>query len=541
MRVYFYVYINELLKEPEMNEISLEKYFESDNSVFPKNYVIWLEYRGNNETLTKIFNAFKEYILRAKGGGPYLNSSAPNARKDVAVMAKYLAGVMSQVDRSFDAYSFFENHAVENIGKTGGYRFSIEKGESAKKAFLSINEFFLSKDVHDFFKNTFVVGSEEYSGRNNKGELIRKSYSYYLNKDKLEGDNIGLQATELETNESNVLSNVRNWSLNKVLEGVAGCGKTHYLNNLLSREDSNADISFKPENSEIVVFHPSTSYEDFVSGLRPQPNGSFLGKAGIFVDLCNRAAAAAAIGSEEKFLLFIDEINRANTARVFGDLMMVIEDGKRAFARDLPGRAVLKREETYKHNTVHLQTPVHMEDGNDYEYLAVPDNLYIVGTMNSTDRSVGTIDLALRRRFTWHTMEPFSTKGDFKSEKIADNCDDLIDWFLRANKTLHKEVGPDARLGHSYFFGKDKSAEQVAHDLLKQLAEIAYIFHLDNLITKEPLNESVEGWKVEMQGAGLGQRPVVVRASQPDDMAPEEDKQEEQTAEGTVEQVTEAE
>lgn len=346
-------------------------------------------------------------------------------------------------------------------------------------------------------------------------------------------------------NSSNVFGEIRGGmidikGLNTILEGVAGCGKTHYLSNLLERKTSETEISFKPENSEIVVFHPSTSYEDFVSGLRPQSDGTFLGEAGIFVGLCNRAAKKP----EENFLLFIDEINRANTARVLGDLMMVIEDSKRTSAAELTEkRAVVSLEEKHNNkykNTVRLQTPVSI-DGNSYGYLAVPDNLYIVGTMNSTDRSVGTIDLALRRRFTWHTMEPFSTKGDFKSEKIADNCDDLIDWFLRANKTLHKEVGPDARLGHSYFFGKDKSAEQVAHDLLKQLAEIAYIFHLDDLITKEPLNESVEGWKVEMQGAGLGQRPVVVKASQPDDVAPEEDKQEEQTAEGTVEQVTEAE
>lgn len=277
-------------------------------------------------------------------------------------------------------------------------------------------------------------------------------------------------------------------SLNTILEGVAGCGKTYYQKSLFDVSGENKDFGFTPERSETVVFHPSTSYEDFVSGLRPVKDGKFKGKAGIFVELCNRAA----VDPKNNYLLFIDEINRANTAKVFGDLLMVIEEAKRTPKELLSkyGRAVLTRQEAKElqstryedkdpeHAAVRLQTAVDEVPGisklpeEPLEYLAVPNNLYIVGTMNSTDRSVGTIDLALRRRFTWHTMEPMTMeqlRGQKKVKHRADlnQLNPLLSWYDEANEKLYKKVGPDARLGHSYFFQGDKSAQQIAHDLLK--------------------------------------------------------------------------
>ena len=322
-------------------------------------------------------------------------------------------------------------------------------------------------------------------------------------------------------------------SLNTILEGVAGCGKTYYQKSLFDSQDINGHLGFAPERSETVVFHPSTSYEDFVSGLRPVKNGEFKGKAGIFVELCNRAAE----DPENNYLLFIDEINRANTAKVFGDLLMVIEESKRTPKELLSnyGRAVLTRQEAKElqlasqegkdpdHATVRLQTAIDEIPGiselpeEPLEYLAVPDNLYIVGTMNSTDRSVGTIDLALRRRFTWHTMEPMTAEELLGKDKVNDRDDfdelnSLLGWYDEANEKLYTKVGPDARLGHSYFFQDDKTAQQIAHDLLKQLAEIAYIFHLEDLMTESPFNQTVNGLRLEMPGDGLGKRVIVAFA-----------------------------
>lgn len=335
-------------------------------------------------------------------------------------------------------------------------------------------------------------------------------------------------------------SELRIISLNTILEGVAGCGKTYYQKSLFDVSGENKDFGFTPERSETVVFHPSTSYEDFVSGLRPQKGGNFSGKAGIFVELCNRAAA----DQENNYLLFIDEINRANTAKVFGDLLMVIEEAKRTPKELLSmyGRAVLTRKEAKElqstryedkdpeHAAVRLQTAVDEVPGisklpeEPLEYLAVPNNLYIVGTMNSTDRSVGTIDLALRRRFTWHTMEPMMGEVLRGKDKVKDrdDLDSLLSWYDEANEKLYTKVGPDARLGHSYFFQDDKTAQRIAHDLLKQLAEIAYIFHLEDLMTESPFNQTINGLRLEMPGDGLGKRVIVAFApTSPDTETPD--------------------
>ncbi|WHS51263.1 AAA family ATPase [Rothia sp. SD9660Na] len=313
--------------------------------------------------------------------------------------------------------------------------------------------------------------------------------------------------------------------LNSILEGVAGCGKTYYQKSLFEVSGENKDLGFTPDCSETVVFHPSTSYEDFVSGLRPQKGGGFSGEAGIFVELCNRAAA----DPENNYLLFIDEINRANTAKVFGDLLMVIEESKRAPVAKLNTykRAVLTRGEAKSLGitTVRLQTAIDAlpEKANPpakgkegaLEYLAVPDNLYIVGTMNSTDRSVGTIDLALRRRFTWHTMEPKTLEeleNEFEKERQSE-LSELFRWYAQANIKLQKKVGPDARLGHSYFYENKKTSQQIARDLLKQLAEIFYIFHLEDLIAEEPFSRPIQDLKLKNVGEGLGQKVIVEQVS----------------------------
>lgn len=348
---------------------------------------------------------------------------------------------------------------------------------------------------------------------------IKKEMQYKFNED-------GMNNKTKKGAKGEIMKNkIKIAQLNSILEGVAGCGKTYYQKSLFELSGENKDLGFTPERSETVVFHPSTSYEDFVSGLRPLKDGGFTGKAGIFVELCNRAAA----DPEHNYLLFIDEINRANTAKVFGDLLMVIEESKRAPVEKLGTykRAVLTRDEakSVRLTTVRLQTaidalpekanpPVEKYEGN-LEYLAVPDNLYIVGTMNSTDRSVGTIDLALRRRFTWHTMEPKTLEdfeNEFEKERQAELAE-LFRWYSQVNIKLQKKVGPDARLGHSYFYENKKTSKQIAHDLLKQLAEIAYIFHLEDLMVEEPFNQLVAGLRLTKEGEGLGQKVIVEEAS----------------------------
>ncbi|WP_237223308.1 McrB family protein [Rothia nasimurium] len=469
--------------------------------------VIDFEYTGTNEKISGLIKKYKE---------------------------NYTVGRKSTIGQSLVALAYF-----------GGYKNFLETqaGSLPIAGNIRVNDPKIYHNFLDNFKN-FVDEPEfleiKMVGYSRYDEKIGTTSRVFRN------NNLNV---ELGWSEENMLEEAGGGysdsklvisSLNTILEGVAGCGKTYYQKSLFDSQDINGHFGFDPELSETVVFHPSTSYEDFVSGLRPQKGGNFSGKAGIFVELCNRAAA----DQENNYLLFIDEINRANTAKVFGDLLMVIEEAKRTPKELLSkyGRAVLTRKEAKElqstryedkdpeHAAVRLQTAVDEVPGisklpeEPLEYLAVPNNLYIVGTMNSTDRSVGTIDLALRRRFTWHTMEPMMGEVLRGKDKVKDrdDLDSLLSWYDEANEKLYTKVGPDARLGHSYFFQDDKTAQQIAHDLLKQLAEIAYIFHLEDLMTESPFNQTINGLRLEMPGDGLGKRVIVAFApTSPDTETPD--------------------
>lgn len=163
---------------------------------------------------------------------------------------------------------------------------------------------------------------------------------------------------------------------NIILQGPPGVGKTFIARKLAYQIMQEV----KDANIEMVQFHQSYSYEDFIQGLRPTQQGSFDLKDGIFFSFCRRALAHP----DKPFFFIIDEINRGNLGKIFGELMMLIEADKRAekFALKL----------TYA------------EDEEDRFY--VPENLYIIGTMNTADRSLAIVDYALRRRFAFINLQP---------------------------------------------------------------------------------------------------------------------------------------
>lgn len=316
---------------------------------------------------------------------------------------------------------------------------------------------------------------------------------------------------------------------NVITVGVAGVGKTHMVRQLNDRYEGRV---------RTTVFHPSTSYEEFVRGLRPSGD-TFEPRDGLFIDMCNQAIRDPG----HDYLLVIDEINRANTSAVLGDLLLVLESSKRLAVRTLHAlgyswdKATLTEEEIRKLNeqlasdpeligpgyvfSAQLQTP--SEDKCDF--LVVPDNLHILGTMNSTDRSVGRIDLALRRRFQWSTIRPMEPQ-ELIDELSASGMhskkhgvpEGLIRWWESLNANLAQFVGPDALIGHSYFFTKAEPIE-ICTAILEQLTEIAQTF----MITEEDLAriqniELPDTWKkegltglieVRLVGQGIGRRPHV--------------------------------
>jgi 5-methylcytosine-specific restriction protein B len=214
---------------------------------------------------------------------------------------------------------------------------------------------------------------------------------------------------------------------NIILQGPPGVGKT-FIARKLAYEIMQ---EIKDANIEMVQFHQSYSYEDFIQGLRPTQKGGFDLRDGIFYSFCQRALAHP----DRPFFFIIDEINRGNLSKIFGELMMLIEADKRE------AKYALKL--TYA------------EDEDDRFY--VPDNLYIIGTMNTADRSLAIVDYALRRRFAFVPLQP--DYGDnfrsFLRDKGLSNVmiEHICSAVSRLNTRIKEDVnlGEGFQIGHSYF------------------------------------------------------------------------------------------
>ena len=230
---------------------------------------------------------------------------------------------------------------------------------------------------------------------------------------------------------------------NVILQGPPGVGKTFMARrlaySLIGRKD--------PSRVQLIQFHQSYAYEDFIQGWRPNEQGGFVLRNGIFYDFCRKAAEASA---EEPFVFIIDEINRGNLSRIFGELMMLIESDKRGIDYAIP--LTYSKEETFY----------------------VPENVYLVGLMNTADRSLAMVDYALRRRFGFIDLVPAFGKERFTQFLLEQNAPEAI--VTRINHRMgalnheiradRRNLGPGFEIGHSYFVpsGKEETLDETWYE-----------------------------------------------------------------------------
>jgi 5-methylcytosine-specific restriction endonuclease McrBC GTP-binding regulatory subunit McrB len=352
-------------------------------------------------------------------------------------------------EEEFKKWWFNDNSLQDNGQK---YANSTKEGY-----FYALKQLISNKDIK-LFDNDNIQELKSLLHRLEQGDL-REYNQRNRNMDTSNGLKHYIKFLEANCNLSTLTKEIVNnyiQTKNIILYGTPGIGKTHNLQNLISlieegkdektifdtirtneKVNLNSDIykTIKNENRvQFITFHQSYSYEDFIEGFRPQNDGNIKLIDGIFKDICQ-----SAIDNRQKsYYLIIDEINRANISKVFGELITLIEEDKR----------------------------------DDYEVILpyskksfqIPSNLFIIATMNSTDKSIATIDIALRRRFTFLKMSPNIELVEYKKAN---------ELMKKLNKFIKDNLSEDYMLGHSYFMkiSKDNELEFVKEYKIKPLLE----------------------------------------------------------------------
>lgn len=283
----------------------------------------------------------------------------------------------------------------------------------------------------------------------------------------------GQMVHKMQSNQLPVLSPRENAinNLNTIVYGAPGTGKTFSMPeyavaiienrkpDLMEKTPAERKQLMDKYNSFVnagrivfTTFHQSYGYEDFIQGLRPDPNAdnlSFEPVDGVF----KRVADAALADDKNNYVIIIDEINRGNISRIFGELITLIEEDKR----------------WGEINQISTILPNADKNGNPVRFV-VPNNLYIIGTMNSADCSISLIDAALRRRFIFVEQRPDSSLiKDAKLKKVLDTI----------NEKLVNQLGSvDLLIGHSYFIGKN--INELAQILNESIIPLLYEYFFDD-------------------------------------------------------------
>lgn len=342
--------------------------------------------------------------------------------------------VMSDYEYDEDREDTYKNIRQVNWTNKGSRK---HPGQAAMKTLTDVTPY---TDYLEKLKLLFQDESEE------DVEDIEKTYPLYTKEE-------FLSDVYISEEEYQKLVNILRFKKNVVLQGAPGVGKTYAAKRLAFSMMGVKDI----ERVQMIQFHQSYSYEDFIMGYRPSSDGFELRK-GAFYNFCKKAE----IDGDNDYFFIIDEINRGNLSKIFGELFMLVENDKRGISLQL-----LYSDEKF----------------------SIPKNLYIIGMMNTADRSLAMLDYALRRRFAFYELKPgFSSQGfiDYQNSLHNENFNKLISCVESLNKEIINDdsLGDGFAIGHSYFCNISKDA--IDEYILKGIIEYELIPLLKEYWFDEP-------------------------------------------------------
>ena len=262
---------------------------------------------------------------------------------------------------------------------------------------------------------------------------------------------------------------------NQILYGPPGTGKTWHtvrLSLAIVLEKNTEDVNDKDRREfdeflfnvsddgtdgggqiAFTTFHQNYAYEDFIEGIRPTVEGievRYEIRDGIF----KRLADAAREEPDQPYVLIIDEVNRGNIAKIFGELITLIEDSKRLGASDEKTAILPYSQDSF----------------------GVPPNLYIIGTMNTADRSIQILDTALRRRFTFLEMMPVSSHKKIPTDIEGINCQQVL---KSMNRRIFALLDRERQIGHTYFFDVE-TVDQLAEVFQNRVIPLLQEYFFDD-------------------------------------------------------------
>ena len=395
---------------------------------------------------------------------------------------------------------FFNKLGIKDLPT---YKNEINYGTSmVYKAYIvnqeKFNDTTFQNEVYNDFKNLFeyylayakyITYEKNWSKISESKEELKIAYEKELNKiletlEKLNSEKINSMVDEKEENSIHIKKDF-NFPLNTILYGPPGTGKTYnsvfYSVGIIEKNESifklkNDDKVFKKFKEykdknliKFITFHQSYGYEDFIEGIRPHlkeesKDLKYILHSGIFKDMCKRAKN----DKENNYVLVIDEINRGNISKIFGELISLIESSKREGEKE----------------EMEVILPYSKEK------FTIPKNLYIIGTMNTADRSIALLDIALRRRFNFMEIMPeysiLKEVEDVKVDLLLSSINEKIEFLLDREHTI----------GHSYFLNISTFEELVKvfkNSIIPLLQEyfyddfekIKYIFANNDFITSK--------------------------------------------------------